>query len=67
MKNIKQLEKEIALSHLLKTLDVPEMRKCTLKKASTLRWLMRNLAIRNAGKPETAEALEIVKELMRGQ
>ena len=67
MKSIKQLEKEIALSHLLKTLDVPEMRKCTLKKASTLRWLMRNLAIRNAGKAETKQALEIIKELMRGQ
>ena len=67
VKNIDQLEKEIELSHLLKTLDVPEMRKCTLEKASTLRWLMRNLAIRNAGKPEAMEALEIIKELMRGQ
>ena len=66
MKNLDQLEKEIELSHLLKTLDIPEMRKHTLEKASTLRWLMRNLAIRNAGKPETVEALEIVKELLKG-
>ncbi len=67
MKNIDQLEKEIELSHLLKTMDIPEMRRYTLGKLSTLRWLMRNLSIRNAGKPETKQALEIIKELMRGQ
>ena len=64
-KNIDQLDKQIRLSNLLNTLDIPEMRKHTLQKASTLRWLMRNLVIRNAGKPEAMEALEIIKELLR--
>ena len=66
-KDLDRLDKEIRLSHLLKTMDIPEMRRYTLEKASTLRWLMRNLAIRNAGKAETKQALEIIKELMRGQ
>ena len=62
-----QMTKIQKLSKLLETLDIPEMRRNTLEKHSTLRWLSRNLRIKNAGKPQTAEALEIIKELMRGQ
>jgi len=55
------------LYKLLETLDIPEIKKNTLEKRSTLRWLMRNLRINNAGKPETKQALEIIRELLRGQ
>ena len=66
-KNIDQLDKQIRLSSLLETMDIPAMRKETIHLRQTLRWLNRNLAINNAGKPETMEALGIIKELMRGQ
>jgi len=62
-----RMTKEEKLSKLLETMDIPAMRKETIHLRSTLRWLNRNLRIKNAGKPETTEALALIKELMRGQ
>ena len=64
---LRKEERKEKLSKLLETMDIPAMRKETLHLRSTLLWLNRNLAINNAGKPETTEALAIIKELMRGQ
>ena len=61
------MTKQEKLSKLLETMDIPAMRKETIHLRQTLRWLMRNLRIKNAGKPETTEALEIIKELLKGQ
>jgi hypothetical protein len=61
------MTKQEKLSKLLEPMDIPAMRKETIHLRQTLRWLMRNLRIKNAGKPETTEALEIIKELLKGQ
>ena len=60
------MTKQEKLSKLLETMDIPAMRKETIHLRQTLRWLNRNLAINNAGKPGTTEALELIKSLMKG-
>jgi hypothetical protein len=45
-------------------MDIPEMRK-DIKRLGNLRWLQRNLLIRNRKHPKAAEAIGIIKLLAR--
>jgi hypothetical protein len=45
------------LQQILETMDVPEMRK------GDVRWLMRNIQIRNSAHPEIDEAMKLLKKL----
>ena len=53
-----------ALSTLLDSMIVPEMRK-DVSKAANQRWLMRNLRVSNANHPMIGSALEILKFLLK--
>ena len=65
-----QIEKEdverkmSALSTILNTMNVPEMRK-DLTQLSNVRWLSRNLKIQNGDHPLIDSAIEIVSFLFR--
>lgn len=47
------------LERITKKMDVPPYRR------TNVRWLERNLAIRNAGKPEFDRAMQIIGELLQ--
>ncbi len=53
-----------ALSTLLDSMIVPEMRK-DVSKAANQRWLMRNLRVSNGNHPMIGSALEILKFLLK--
>ena len=46
----------MTLAEILNTMDVPEQRK------SDRGWLLRNLAVRNAGHPHFAAAIKLLKK-----
>ena len=56
-------EKKAQLAEILEEMEIPEMRK-NLNRLANVRWLRRNLLIRNKNHPRAAEALEIIKKLM---
>ena len=59
------IEKDRAqLTGILEEMDIPEMRK-DIKRLGNLRWLQRNLLIRNRKHPKAAEAIGIIKLLAR--
>jgi len=61
-------EKLNKLKELLGTMHVPDKRiRRNLFKTSSIRWLNRNLRIRNGEHPQLVEALELIKSIMRGQ
>lgn len=47
------------LHELLDRMDVPEQRK------DDLRWLVRNLAVRNGKHPDFPEAQQLIRQLLR--
>ena len=53
-----------ALSTILETMIVPEMRR-DVSSVANLRWLMRNLRVSNANHPMMGSALEIIKFLLK--
>ena len=57
-------EKKAQLAEMLEQMDVPAFRK-NLDRLANVRWLFRNLLIRNRNHPRVAEALVITKEIMR--
>jgi|ETNvirnome_6_100_1030635.scaffolds.fasta_scaffold06116_8 hypothetical protein len=63
------MAREKKLMEILATMDVPLMRVSTALSGShrraSLRWLTRNLAVRNAEHPQLSEALGMVKDLMK--
>ena len=59
-------EKKAQLAEMLEQMDVPDFRK-NINKLANIRWLFRNLLIRNRNHPRVAEALVITKEIMRGK
>jgi len=63
------MTREKKLLEILATMDVPLMRVATAlsgsQRRASLRWLARNLAVRNAGHPQLPEALSVVKNLMK--
>jgi hypothetical protein len=54
---------EIELVSILKTMDVPR-RRCELSK-SNLRWLARNIAVRNREHPQFEDAFNLIKLLLK--
>ncbi len=47
---------------IIEDMDVPEMRK-DLNKLGNLRWLQRNLLIRNGNHPRATEAVEMIAKM----
>ena len=58
-------EKKAQLAEMLEQMDVPEFRK-NLDRLANVRWLFRNLLIRNRNHPKVMQAVVITKEIMRG-
>ena len=49
---------------IIEDMDIPEMRK-NLNKLGNLRWLQRNLMIRNGNDPRATEAVEMIAKMAR--
>ena len=65
--DLTQLEKEDKqqqLAEMLEEMDVPDFRK-NLSRLANIRWLWRNLLIRNRNHPKAMQAVGIAKVLMR--
>lgn len=55
----------IRLREILDDMDVPPLRR-DVQKIENLRWLLRNLFIRNMGHPDFTEAIQIIGNRLRG-
>ena len=65
--DLTQLEKEDKqqqLAEMLEEMDVPDFRK-NLSRLANIRWLWRNLLIRNRNHPKAMQAVGIARVLMR--
>ena len=51
------------LERVLLEMDIPDMRR-DLSRASNLRWLLRNIRVRNGNHPRIAEVFEELKRLL---
>ena len=49
---------------VLLEMDIPDMRR-DLSRASNLRWLLRNIRVRNGNHPRVVEVLDKLKVLLR--
>ena len=58
-------EEKAELREILDEMDIPEFRKY-IHRFANLRWLSRNMGIRNTNHPKGLQAIRIVKKLMRG-
>ncbi len=58
-------EKRAQLAEMLEQMDVPDFRK-NVNRLANVRWLFRNLLIRNRNHPKVMQAIGITKEIMRG-
>ena len=58
-------EKKAQLAEMLEEMDVPAFRK-NVNRLANVRWLFRNLLIRNRNHPKVTQAIGITKEIMRG-
>jgi hypothetical protein len=58
-------EEKAELAGILEEMDIPEFRK-HIHRFTNLRWLSRNMLIRNTNHPKGLQAIRIVKKLMRG-
>ena len=52
------------LEGVLLEMDIPDMRR-DLSRASNLRWLLRNIRVRNGNHPRVVEVLDKLKVLIR--
>ena len=52
------------LEGVLLEMDIPDMRR-DLSRASNLRWLLRNIRVRNGNHPRVVEVLDKIKVLLR--
>tara|TARA_R110002012_G_scaffold280895_1_gene469647 strand:- start:676 stop:867 length:192 start_codon:yes stop_codon:yes gene_type:complete len=59
-------EKKAQLAEMLEEMDVPAFRK-NVNRLANVRWLFRNLLIRNRNHPKVMQAIGITKEIMRGK
>ena len=62
MTNQDELHLEVLV--IIEDMDIPEMRK-DLNKLGNLRWLQRNLLIRNRNHPRATEAVEMIAKMAR--
>jgi hypothetical protein len=64
LKDFEKLQRKTQVLEILNEMDVPDIRK-DLNKLSNLRWLQRNLLIRNGCQPKAVQALEIIAKMAR--
>ena len=64
LKDFKDLQRKAQVVEILEEMDVPETRK-NLNELANLRWLQRNLLIRNGNHPRAVEVVEFITEMAR--
>ena len=64
LKDYQRLQRKTLVLEILNEMDVPETRK-DLNKLSNLRWLQRNLLIRNGNHPKAVEVVEVIAKMAR--
>ena len=64
LKDFQRLQRKALVLEMLNEMDVPETRK-DLNKLSNLRWLQRNLLIRNGNHPKAVEVVETIAKMAR--
>jgi len=64
LKDFKELQRKTQVLEILKEMDVPETRK-NLNELANLRWLQRNLLIRNGNHPKAVQVVEFIAEMAR--
>ena len=65
LQGVRVEEEKAELAGIIEEMDVPEFRK-NINMFNNLRWLSRNMLIRNDNHPKGLQAIRIVKKLMRG-
>jgi hypothetical protein len=64
LKDFKELQRTTQVLEILKEMDLPETRK-NLNELANLRWLQRNLLIRNGNHPKAVQVVEFIAEMAR--
>ena len=64
LKDFQRLQRKALVLEILNEMDVPDMRK-DLNKIGNLRWLQRNLLIRNGNHPRAVEVVEVIAKMAR--
>ena len=64
LKDFEKLQRKALVLEILNEMDVPDMRK-DLNKIGNLRWLQRNLLIRNGNHPRVVEVVETIAKMAR--
>jgi len=64
LKDFQRLQRKALVLEILNEMDVPETRK-DLNKLSNLRWLQRNLLIRNGNHPKAVQVVEVIAKMAR--
>ena len=64
LKDFEKLQRKAQVLEILNEMDVPDMRK-DLNKIGNLRWLQRNLLIRNGNHPRAVEVVETIAKMAR--
>jgi hypothetical protein len=64
LKDFERLQRKAQVLEILNEMDVPDKRK-DLNKIGNLRWLQRNLLIRNGNHPRAVEVVEVIAKMAR--
>ena len=64
LKDFMRFQRKALVYEILTEMDVPEKRK-NLNELANLRWLQRNLLIRNGNHPRAVEVVEFIAEMAR--
>ena len=64
LRDFEKLQRKALVLEILNEMDVPEARK-NLNELSNLRWLQRNLLIRNGNHPRAVEVVEVIAKMAR--
>ena len=64
LKDFQRLQRKTQVLEILNEMDVPEIRK-NLNELANLRWLQRNLLIRNGNHPKAVEVVEVIAKMAR--
>ena len=64
LRDFERLQRKALVLEILNEMDVPEARK-NLNELANLRWLQRNLLIRNGNHPKAVEVVEVIAKMAR--
>ena len=64
LRDFEKLQRKALVLEILNEMDVPETRK-NLNELANLRWLQRNLLIRNGNHPRAVEVVEVIAKMAR--